>query len=280
MNQSNNRDNNVNGTGSSTGEGVTFGSGSGGRQPDLGRHEATARRKWNKEVNKIVIRYFYSSEPTKRGYRKRMHSIWKELGVFEVSEQRLADQARAIRTNGWLSEIELEETQRNTESDHMEADVRESSGSEDAAQRIELETTDETEEHETAAETDNSVGNELFVQDLCNTLRREGVSEDDIDLVKLVLEEKEKGNAPADCLRNVDRKTLKQHAAKVNGILKYIPTKDITDMNNLLLAAGRVVQMKVGMKRNENGKAKEPLWKRRLRSKMSGIRKDLGRVER
>ena len=118
------------------------------------------------------------------------------------------------------------------------------------------------------------------MQDLCNTLRREGVSEEDIDLVKLVLEEKEKGNAPPDSLRNVDRKTLKQHAAKVNGILKYIPTKDITDMNNLLLAAGRVVQMKVGMKRNENGKAKEPLWKRRLRSKMSGIRKDLGRVER
>ena len=54
-----------------------------------------------------------------------MLGIWKELGVFEISEQRLADQARAIRTNGWLSEIELEEIQRNTESDHMEADVRE-----------------------------------------------------------------------------------------------------------------------------------------------------------
>ena len=39
--------------------------------------------------------------------------------------------------------------------------------------------------------------------------------------------------------------------------------------------------MKVGMKKNENGKAKdEPLRKRRLRSKMSGIRIDLGRVER
>ena len=129
-------------------------------------------------------------------------------------------------------------------------------------------------------ETDNSADNDLSVQDLCNTLKREGVSEEDIDLVKLVLEEKEKGNAPPDSQRNVDHKTLKQHAAKVNGILKYIPTRDITDMNNLLLAAGRVVQMKVGMKRNENGKAKEPLWKRRLRSKMSGIRKDLGRVER
>ena len=84
--KSNNRENTVNGTGSSNGEGVTFGSGSGGQQPDLGR--------------KIVMRCFYRSEPTKRGYRKRMLSIWKELGVFEISEQRLADQARAIRTNG------------------------------------------------------------------------------------------------------------------------------------------------------------------------------------
>ena len=104
MNQSNNRENNVTGTWFSNGEGVTFGSGSGGQQPDLGRHQVTARRKWHKEVNKIVMRCFYRSEPTKRGYRKRMLGIWKELGVFEISEQRLADQARAIRTNGWLSE--------------------------------------------------------------------------------------------------------------------------------------------------------------------------------
>ena len=220
MNQSNDRENNVNGTGSSNGEGVTFGSGSGGQQPDLGRHQATARRKWNKEVNKIVMRCFYRSEPTKRGCRKMMLSMRNELGVLEISEQRLADQARAIRKNGWLSEIELEEIQRNTESDHMEADVRVTSGSEDAARRIELETTDETEEHETAAESDSSVGNELSVQDLCNTMRREGVSEDDIDLVKLVLEEREKGNASPDNLRNVDRKILKQHVTKINGILK------------------------------------------------------------
>ena len=31
--------------------------------------------------------------PSKRGYRKRMIGIWKEIGVFEISEQRLADQA-------------------------------------------------------------------------------------------------------------------------------------------------------------------------------------------
>ena len=33
---------------------------------------------------------------------------WKEHGVFEITEQRLCDQARDIRKNGWLSNLELE----------------------------------------------------------------------------------------------------------------------------------------------------------------------------
>ena len=33
---------------------------------------------------------------------------WKEHGVFEITEQRLCDQARDIRKNGWLSDLELE----------------------------------------------------------------------------------------------------------------------------------------------------------------------------
>ena len=41
-----------------------------------------------------------------------MMDIWNSEGVFEISEQRLDDQARAIKTNGWLSEIEIEEIKR------------------------------------------------------------------------------------------------------------------------------------------------------------------------
>ena len=33
---------------------------------------------------------------------------WKEHGVFEITEQRLCDQARAIRKKSWLSDLELE----------------------------------------------------------------------------------------------------------------------------------------------------------------------------
>ena len=43
-----------------------------------------------------------------RGYRQRMMQEWKEHGVFGMTEQRLCDQARAIRKNGWLSDLELE----------------------------------------------------------------------------------------------------------------------------------------------------------------------------
>ena len=46
------------------------------------------------------------------GYRKRMKKVQEEIGVFEASEQRLADQATAIRTNDWLSTLEIEEIKR------------------------------------------------------------------------------------------------------------------------------------------------------------------------
>ena len=57
---------------------------------------------------------FYRSRPFDeegkpiRGYRQRIFREWKEKGMFESTEQRVCDQARAIRKNGWLSELELE----------------------------------------------------------------------------------------------------------------------------------------------------------------------------
>ena len=47
-----------------------------------------------------------------RGYRQRMMQEWKEHGVFEITEQRLCDQARAIRKNGWHCDSELKNIRR------------------------------------------------------------------------------------------------------------------------------------------------------------------------
>ena len=58
------------------------------------------------------MRCFYQSYPTRRGYKRQMTAIWTEFGIFEITEYRLADQARLIKGNGCLTEIELEEVRR------------------------------------------------------------------------------------------------------------------------------------------------------------------------
>ena len=63
-------------------------------------------------MNRVVMECYFESEPTVRGYRKRKLSVWQKRDMFKVSEQNLADQARAIKTNKWLSEVELGEIKR------------------------------------------------------------------------------------------------------------------------------------------------------------------------
>ena len=60
-----------------------------------GCHPVTARVKWNKELNKIVMECFYRSksfdekaEPI-REYRKRMFREWRERVMFESAEQQV-----------------------------------------------------------------------------------------------------------------------------------------------------------------------------------------------
>ena len=40
------------------------------------------------------------SDPDKRGYRKRMYSIWRTEGSFEATEQRIVDQVKNIQKKG------------------------------------------------------------------------------------------------------------------------------------------------------------------------------------
>ena len=38
-----------------------------------------------------------------------MIAIWRDVGTFEITEQRLVDQVRVFRANEWLTEVELQE---------------------------------------------------------------------------------------------------------------------------------------------------------------------------
>ena len=87
------------------------------RQGNIGRHHAnpviSKRRKWTSQENKIVMECYLLSEPKIRGYRKRKLSLWLQKGMFSVSEKRLVDQANTICRNSWMTEIEIEELERN-----------------------------------------------------------------------------------------------------------------------------------------------------------------------
>ena len=60
------------------------------------------RRRWTKEINKLMMRCFHQSNSTRREYQKRMVGIWREIGTFEII-------SRVIRTTEWLTEVKLVE---------------------------------------------------------------------------------------------------------------------------------------------------------------------------
>ena len=68
-------------------------------------------------MNKLVMQCYFKREPPKRNYRKRMHVIWNEIRGFKLTEQKLTEQARVIRTNKWISDFESEQMQREIRSE-------------------------------------------------------------------------------------------------------------------------------------------------------------------
>ena len=68
----------------------------------------------NGSARRIRQQWSLISEPKVRGYRKRM--LWlneADIGMFWVSEQRLVYQANTIRRNSWMTDLEIEELERN-----------------------------------------------------------------------------------------------------------------------------------------------------------------------
>ena len=72
-----------------------------------------------------------------------MFREWRDRGLFESTEQRVCDQARAIRKNGWLSQLELETIKRQVE-DEFQGEFGENAATE--IQTVEIEDTAENED--------------------------------------------------------------------------------------------------------------------------------------
>ena len=175
-----------------------------------------------------------------------MMQEWKEHGVFEITEQRLCDQARTIRKKGWLSDVEENQTERGI--------VRASEGNEQIG--------DDSDEK------------------IYNVAANVETLDEETQLIIAQLNEILVGGRNTDGIsfKKVDMNTLNRTTAKVNRrVIELIETKNITQTNNFIKAAGVWVAGQLGLKKYEGGKKKDPWWKRRFKDV---LKKDINTLER
>ena len=185
-----------------------------------------------------------------RGYRQRMMQEWKEHGVFfEITEQRLCDQARATRKNGWLSDLELENIWRMIETES----------------EIVNESIENVEENQIESDiVSTSERNEQIGDDLYETINNVAVNIETLgEETQLIIAQPNKilagsRNNDGISFKKVDMNTLNGTTAKVNRMIELMKTKNITQTNNLIKATGvRVAVDQLGLKKYEGGKKKD-----------------------
>ena len=69
-------------------------------------------------------------------------------------------------------------------------------------------------------------------------------------------------------LRNVEWKTLKIEANKINHILPYIPTNNLTELNELIDAGAKLVWKKIGIPSKSTKKQSKLGWEVRLETQI------------
>ena len=248
--------------------------------------KTSVRTTWTKYLNRIVMKCYLKSDPTVRGYRQRMHKIWQELGLlglFELSEQKLAGQARVIKTNKWLSSVELEELKREIEREDSECNLALQEEPEmlhisSNCNEVDLES------ENTTSSVEDHVNLELPLNlvDTIDMLKRDGRSDEEVEILSLLHDEllKSENMQKPTNLRFVDRKKLKAVTAKVNKVIPYLTINSLYQYNQVLKASANVVKKLLGISNNKKqDKNKEPWWKKRLTWQISELRKDIGKLE-
>ena len=263
MNQSNDLDNSL-----FICEGLSLGRCPTEEQRGPGRYPTTARTGWSKSMNVAVMECYFLSKPVDeegkpvRGYRRRMQNIWNERQTLKVTEQRLCDQARIIRKNGWLTQVGLDDIKQRL-STHEEM-ITEASHVVEEGNIVEL--------------TETVLEREPVATILENHGRNEVNSKATGDSINIMNEGNL--NTPVN-LKQVDRRALNELVNEIDNVLADIRTDNISDTNKLIRATAVYVAREFGFgERNKAYRMKEPWWKRRIIESISKLHKDINILER
>ena len=175
-------------------------------------------------------------------------------------QKRLADQANTIRTNRWMTELEIEQLERKV------------TGS-DSVIVAEARSVEALPNH--VGEDVRNVLSEMGAEEQAHSLDEEEVAI--VMEIAEVIERGRKDKLPA--LRNVPKKKLLEETAKIDKVLSKFKTHSITKTNELFYAGAFVVTNRLGVKIDKVAGRKEPMWKRRLQNKIKELRKELRQLE-
>ena len=172
----------------------------------------------------------------------------------QQTEQRVCDQARAIRKNGWLSQFELEVIKRQVEDEfHDEF-------GEDAATEVERVENEDTAENEAMVE--NEI--ESAAEEIVNVEEVNNNVIDSVDDIRHTLNDEhrkiferlnetmlEGKTSDGIMFKKVNKKKLKVQSDRVNDAIKYFKSKNITETNDLTKAASLWVAEQIGLKKRD-----------------------------
>src|SRR6185436_18481265 len=208
-------------------------SGSAAEQPGLQTAELLEEhqderqtKKWLPDDNKAVIECYFKADPSKRGYRQRMHQIWMEkYPQSTITEQRLADQRNVITRRKFLTVVEIEEIQRSITSTSITK---------------EMEEPQETVQQEPLREPRSQCTSATSAQSL---------NPRQIELrLKIMQNMLIKNRCRLPILQHVATKKLAEVVKEANEVISTIATQSITKTNQLLYITAYVVTEELGCK--------------------------------
>ena len=78
---------------------------------------------------------------------------------------------------------------------------------------------------------------------------------------------------PLSSLKNIEWKIVRAETNKVNQVLTYLSTNNMTELNELIYAGGKIVCEKIGILSKSTKEKSKPGWKFRLEIQIKNPRK-------
>ena len=202
---------------------------------------------------------YYRSEYGRNGYRKRMHVIWNEIGIFNITEQRLVDHNNNILKRKCLSNLEMEEIQRNIEDIRngelgLESDVDKGwfLGFYHEGQDVFMKECEVVVEDCMVPNVEEERSN-VFVIKMNMQITNEDMTIR--EKMRNVLSKETRERLPPP--RRIEKRRLLEATRKIDEVMNKVEVGNITELNDLVYAGAVVVREMLGVK-NRKGTMMEP----------------------